>query len=370
MGVFSLLLLLFVVPTAAGAAMFMGKEKDKGPIFWWITGQFLLWAVFQLITVPLILLEQPFSTVFSKALNYENPPWTVVTLFSVFVLCCLLAFTVRWAVVRKMGSAGKKAGKTPRLSPWNNKEPWELVLWGIFWALLLLQLVLAVCMTYGDGDDAFYVAVSTITEESNTMYRKLPYTGGSTCLDSRHGLAPFPVWIAYLARVSRIPAVTVAHVAVPLALIPMTYGIYDLLFRKLWKGAGEKRPLFLVLASLLVIFGDYSAGSVENFMIARSRQGKAALGSIVIPLMIYLFLMILERLQEKQKIEWYWWVLLAAGVLSGCLCSTLGALLLCMFTGIVGVLSAVCYRRLKHLLPMAICCLPAVCYALLYLLLE
>ena len=28
------------------------------------------------------------------------------------------------------------------------------------------------------------------------MYQKLPYTGMSTELDVRHGLAPFPIWIA------------------------------------------------------------------------------------------------------------------------------------------------------------------------------
>lgn len=58
--------------------------------------------------------------------------------------------------------------------------------------LLLVQLVLAVLMVYGDGDDAYYVAISAAAEESGRMYQKIPYTGMHTELDVRHGLAPFP----------------------------------------------------------------------------------------------------------------------------------------------------------------------------------
>ena len=367
-GAVILFVMLYPVPVLVGslAAACVDRKVEnyrrKLP-FLWISGQLLLWAAFQLITVPLVLKEVPFSTDFARALSHENPPWTVVTLFggTMAVLTAVSLLLLLWKL-RK----GKRAFAVVRGAE-ASKSRWSLFLWCVFWGLLLLQLCLAVYMTYGDGDDAFYVAVSTITEESNTMYRKLPYTGGSTGLDGRHGLAPFPVWIAFLARISGIPAVTVAHVAAPLALIPMTYAIYYLICEKLSKGNKEKVPLFLVLTEILVIFGDTSFHSVENFMIARSRQGKAALGSIVIPMMFYIFLMILERIQENRKVEWIWWALLAAGILSGCLCSTLGALLLCMLTAIVGLLGAICYRKLWLLLPMACCCLPAVCYGILYL---
>ena len=218
------------------------------------------------------------------------------------------------------------------------------------------------------NDDAFYVAVSSIAAESNEMYSKLPYTGGSTGLDYRHGLAPFPLWLAFLSRISGLKAVTVCHIAAPLMLIPMTYGIYWLIGRKLCKkGRKDKLPLFLIFTELLVLFGDYSIYSVENFMIARSRQGKAALGSIIFPFLIYVFLLLLERLEEKEKAEWMLWVLLACTVTSACLCSTLGAFLVCLVTAVVGLCSAVCYRQWKFLFPMAACCIPAVFFALLYL---
>ena len=50
-------------------------------------------------------------------------------------------------------------------------------------------------MTYQDGDDAYYVAISTLTESSNTLYELMPYSMGATGFDMRHGLAPTPVRI-------------------------------------------------------------------------------------------------------------------------------------------------------------------------------
>ena len=101
----------------------------------------------------------------------------------------------------------------------------EAVLWIIFGLLVLVQLTASVCMTYGDGDDAFYVAVSTLAESSDTLYRISPYDGGSTGLDVRHGLAPFPIWIAFLARLSGLKVAFVAHVAVGTVLIGISFDL-------------------------------------------------------------------------------------------------------------------------------------------------
>ena len=345
---------LLLVPTAVGGIAAAGVDKRKKNIaFLWITGQILLWAVFQLICVPFVLLEKQFSTV---VLVYGG---AVTVLLIVSLLLSVRRFRKRKAGFQVI--EGKREGR----------GKWYYALWAVFAVLLVFQLVQAVRLAYGDGDDAYYVAVSTLAEESNQMYLKLPYTGGTTGLDARHGLAPFPIWIAFLARISGMRTVSVAHIAVPLMLIPMTYVIYYLIGRKICgKKNGEKLPLFLVLTELLVLFGDYSFYTAENFMIARSRQGKAALGNIILPVMVFLLLVLLERIQEKQKVEWIWWCLLGAVITAGCLCSTLGALLGCLLVGVTGVCAAVCYRRFKILVPMALCCMPAVGYAFIYLMLD
>lgn len=350
-----LIMLLGVIPLWVGGIAAYGADGDRQPgvLLRWVCGQFLLWAGFQLICVPMILQERRFSV--------------AAGLYQVYILALVLlaaALGIR-RCARKMSISVRPIRGYDR-----GKDSAGPILWLLFLGLLLFQLVQAVRMTYADGDDAFYVAVSAITEEAETMYRKLPYTGGETALDVRHGLAPFPIWIAFLARVSGMRAVTVAHVALPVALISMTYACFYLLGVRLFPERDGRLPLFLIFTEILVLFGDYSYYTAENFMIARSRQGKAALGSIVIPFILYLLLVLLQRLQEKKKISASWYLLFLSAAVTGCLCSTLGALLICMLAGVAGIAGAICYREKKILLPMAACCIPCICYAFIYLIFD
>lgn len=342
--IFILAFWLLTIPAAAGGLFGTKKAwRTGGQIslpFAWLSGQFLLWAVFQMICVPCVLLEKDFS----------------------YVVYGYGAASLLFSVIGCVGYAKGAKGPKRVFRPSSDRT-----FWIVFAILLIFQLVQAVGLAYGDGDDAYYVAVSGITENADTMYQKLPYTGGTTGVDIRHGLAPFPIWIAFLARISGIPAVSVAHVAVPLVLIPMTYLIFYLLGQKLFAGKESRIPLFLIFTELLVLFGDYSFYTVEHFMLARSRQGKAALGSIVLPMLFYLMFVLLERLQEHKKCGLSYWLFLLSVMTAGCLCTTMGAFLACLLVAVTGMCAAVCYRRWKVLVPMALCCVPCVCFALIYM---
>ena len=347
-------LLLLAVPAVVGSIFQKNMDKSMENfigkmIFRWVSGQIFLWACFQLICVPMILLEKSFNSV---VINYS-------------ILLALAVLTGGILTVKNI----KKTHAVEKIGGVRNKDPLTLFFWAIFWALLVLQLVQAVRMTYADGDDAFYVAVSSITQDARTMYRKLPYTGFATELDVRHGLAPFPIWIAYLAETVGIRAVSMAHVIVPVVLVAMTYGIFYLLGGMLLQKNKERIPLFLIFTELLVLFGDYSFYTAENFMIARSRQGKAALGNIVIPMIFLLLLILLRQLQEGEEIALKYYILLAAAGITACLCSTLGAMLICVLVGIVGLCASIAYKRWKILIPFSLCCLPNVFFAMLYLVL-
>lgn len=349
-----LALVLLIIPFIIGGIFVDVDREGKKLLFRWVSGQFLLWAGFQLLCVPLILRERDFSSLAAAFLGYT----------AALVLLATAMGIKRWPERKKAFSWSlmrKKEGKARGM---------ELVLWGAFWGVLLFQLVQAVRLAYADGDDAYYVAVAAITQSSDSMYTTLAYTGGATGLDIRHGLAPFPLWISFLGRVSGMKAAMVAHTILPVVLIAMTYALFYLIGRRLFEEKGGQLPLFLLFTELLVLFGNYSIYTPENFMIARSRQGKAALGNIVIPFLLLLFLMLLKRLQENREISPLLYLLFCATAVTGCLCSTLGALLVCMAVGIAGLLGSICYRRVRVLVPLAVCCMPCLCYAFLYLLLE
>lgn len=350
-----LALFLLVIPAIVGS-LFPYWEKDGGSIvFRWVSGQFLLWAGFQLISVPLILRQQSFR-------------WMVWLFLGYTAVMVLLAAAV--------GIRRRNKGKTSPLCPFgigrakDGERGTGALLWLVFWGLLLFQLVQAVLYAYDDSDDAYYVAVASITESADSMYRVLPYTGGETLLDARHGLAPFSVWMAFLARVSGMQPVMLAQTFLPVVLIAMAYGIYYLFSGLLFPEKGGQQPLFLIFAEILVLFGNYSVYTTEVFLIGRSRQGKASLGSIVFPFMLLISLMLFKKLQEQEKIPAGYYLLLTAAAAAGCLCSTMGTMLIGIIMGIVGLLTAVFYRKWKVMFLLAACCSPCIVYGFMYLILA
>lgn len=339
--------LLLVAPVMAGG-IFAGTRKAAGGLlFRWVSGQMCLWAGFQLICVPMILRGQNLSDVIGP--------------FSVYMAAVAL-FGIA-ADIKRRASAVPVG---PPAEAGRRRDGVCIFLACCVAGMLLLQLAAACFLAYEEGDDAYYVAVSVTSSCSDTMYSRSAYTGLATGLDVRHGLSPMPVWVAFLARVSGIHAVTLAQVLLPVVLILMSYAIFYMIGAALFRGAPRKVLLFLLLIECLVLFGGYSVYTAENFLLVRTAQGKAVLAEIVIPFLFLLLLSWLEELEAGMKTRAGHWVLLALVTAAGCLCSLQGALLACLLLGIVGACMTASYRKWQLLLPMAGCCLVPVCNVVLY----
>lgn len=352
------------IPLSIGAIpLSLISEKRKSPVLTWLYGLMISWAVFQVICVPGIFLN--INKAYDRILLVYSGAMGVLAAAGIFL-------TVRKGIkdkAPKEAAAKADAGvKNPAVE--NKGLLREYLWWMIFLGLVAAQLLLAVLMTYGDGDDAFYVAASTVNGSSKTLYKILPYTGGTTGMDMRHGLAPLPVWIAMLGNLFKLPIVSVNHVLLPPIFIAATYGIFYELGKRLFKGdRQDKLPVFLSFTALLVLFGDYSLYTVENFMIARSRQGKAALGSMIIPMVILLVYQLMEHVENKERFGrdgLVLWLMLTATVTAACLCTTMGTFLMCLFLAILGLCMGAAYRKLGLVVKTALCCIPAVIFAILY----
>jgi hypothetical protein len=364
-------LLLIIVPMIAGT-LFQKVNSGHGKmISCWISGHLFLWAGFQLLSVPLILLRRGFTDV---VLCYSGFQIVAVLLAVILLLLSRkkVALPAGDSTCDGLKKQEKLCKKTREKEAVHRDKPEKktLILWGVFSVLLLLQMILGLFLAYEEGDDAFYVSISTSTQAANNMYQILPYSGLSTGLDARHGLAPFPIWIAYLARMAQMPAVSMAQLIVPIVIVGMSYGVFYLLAEHLFAEKRENIPFFMVLMAVLVLFGGYSNYSAENFLLVRATQGKSVVANVILPVLIWLLFVLMARLQKEQKTGIGFWVLPAVTMIAGCLCSTLGGLLTCMMLGVVGICMAVVYRRWKVLLPLVLCCVPPVVFALAYFVLR
>ncbi|WP_026491558.1 DUF6077 domain-containing protein [Butyrivibrio sp. XPD2002] len=166
----------------------------------------------------------------------------------------------------------------------------SLLYWGIFFLIVLFQLYKAVTMAPFDGDDSYYVVESLLAQQADVMNTILPYTGSSTALDIRHAMAVFPLWIAFIAKMSGIHATIVSHTIMPLLIIPMVYLIYLEMGRILLGVRQDMIPVYMIFISVFTMFGNTSIYTPETFLMMRTWQGKAMVANFVIPFVIWLFL--------------------------------------------------------------------------------
>ena len=257
----------------------------------------------------------------------------------------------------------------------------ELLYAVIFLVLLLIQLVMAVLYAPFDGDDAYYVVQSLQSQQTGTIQTLIPYIGYSTVLDYRHALAEYPVWIAYIARMSGIHATILSHTVLPLLWIPLCYAMYACCGRLIFKERTDLVALFLCFLCLFSMWGNVSIYTPETFFLMRTWQGKALIGNFVIPA-LFCLLMILFRQEEAEPGEipvrerlFPWIMLFLLGVLSGFF-STSGILLVGMLLvsgAAVVILSrgkGTLMHKIRLLVLTGICCIPGGVLALMSLLLR
>lgn len=331
-------MMVTILPAAVGTVFLPLKTKGARVLLAWIYGQICLWAGFLFVCVPMVLLKKEFPQ--------------VETAYFAFCACVAGLAGITW-LVRKKSRGGdaqqalKDATDTTRTKD-NKTSRAAILLWCAFAAFVVLQIFCVFYLRYEDGDDAYYVAITSYAKEVKALYRNIPYTGQYTELDVRHALAPFPVWVAVLADVAGLSGATTAHSFMPVFILLVTYGLYYLLGERLLgdgKGNDWKMPLFMTFAGLLVTFGGYSIYSAENFLIVRAGQGKAVLANVVIPALLYALVLFMQRLEKKEKVPVSLWLMICATMTTGCLCSTLGSFLLCVFLGVVILCALVIYRK-------------------------
>ncbi len=328
-------------------------------------GYILLWAAFQLIAVPIII--------------RGGETWQVEWYFEMFSLAVSIAGALLFLLHLKYGLWGYIVfrGKTILQTGKTKEGLLTLFLWGIFLAGLFFQLMQAYRLAYADGDDAFYIPLS-VSVGGGHMYTSNPYTGDPIELNLRYALAPLPIWIAFIAGKCGVNAAVAAHSLMPLVLIPVTYLLYVEIGRRLCvnvlpdekKGLGKKGtllPLFMIFAALLQIFGNYSIYPASTFLLTRTRQGKAALGNVILPFLVLILYKMGEEVKEQGKAGRDNVLWLAAAVTAGCFCSVLGGFLSSMLVMLTVCLICILYRKPSVLMQGLLGCLPGAAYALLYL---
>ncbi|MBP5701760.1 MAG: hypothetical protein J6W85_04885 [Lachnospiraceae bacterium] len=345
--VFILIAMELLLPVLFGAVFALSDENVTGRKHFFfsslVNGQIVLYAIFQITTVWSILN----SINFSYAVKRFVP--VAVAVLTALIVIAIVKYRKRFAVVFK-------------------GRPEKISFWGIIGFLLFVfMMVMSFFMTYTDGDDAYYVTTAAEAVFSDTMYAKNPYSGTGTISSFRYKAAPYPLWLALLSGASGIHPTALAHTFFPWTMILLSFSVFFLMARNLFGGDTKKRGMFLFFASVLIMFGDYSIYPAENFLLARARQGKAALAAFVLPYLVCLMIRIAKQLRDKDKCGFRELALITFTGFAASLCSTIGGALSLALVSVSALVMAVTYKKLKTPALMVLMVLPSVAFVLLYL---
>ena len=356
----SLILWLILIPFCMGLtpAMLMKKEnRTSGCIF--VSGYLIMFALFELIGIPVAV---------------------TVTYHSFSLLSNLFAAAALLLSVSGVLSAVKKRKKGDGLMFFDRES---LRVYGledklyflIFLLLVGFQMYMVFTRTSFDGDDAYYGVQGLIAQQQDTLYRINSYTGRSSPLDTRHVMALFPVWEAFIGRMSGIHATIIAHSVAPLVLLPLTYLVYFRIGKKLFPGRHGLLPVFMIIMALFQMFGNVSIYTNETFLLTRTWQGKSVAGNFMIPAVFWLFLCLFEKNGKeegdaKASDQKVFYLLLACLNLAAGISSSLAVLLCCLLTAGLGVLFAIRERKFSILVKSGLTCIHGALYVLTYLIIS
>ena len=368
--ILTLILVLGIIPLCVGMIpvnLIERRHRSLGVAY--IAGFLSTLAVFQIMVVPIVITD-----------GYGFR--LIVPLFSILtILLGVIGVWLTWRTSHRetFSDEGeilsflrflKKEDGEFSIKKVRNKETHEEgILWLFVLFLIGFQMFMAFTTASFDGDDAYYVVQSVLTDETDTLYRIRPYTGLSTGMDLRHSLAVFPIWIAYIARMSGFHATIVAHSILPLVLIPVTYWIYLEIGKKLLKRDKHKLPIFMIFICFMQIFGNVSIYTNSTFFLTRTWQGKSLLANVVLPAIVWLVLWIFDSDNYDKEYRIGLWILLVLTNFVAAMSSTASVFLTAMLIGVTGLILGIREKNIQIPLRLMISCVPLVIYGVIFLLL-
>ena len=385
------ILILVIVPACAGMIAVSGMHKPFAGLIIPAGYLFMMFS-FEIVCVPVIL--------FTHGSNFR---------YVCFIYTPVLILLSVWGIIRGRRSGlgadiagsfkqvygllpGKSSSQTGFREPGYEGNIIEsVIIWAIVIIVTVVMLVLMERSVIFDGDDAYYVAQSLAAWKNGTMYSVNPYNGRAAALDMRHAMAVFPMWIAYVGKMSGIHTTILCHSVLPLVLIPLALLVFGDMGYLLLDGK-RLLPYYMLFITVMLMFGRVSIYTAETFLISRTWQGKAVTAGIMIP-MTFLALMLVYRANGgevsagqnavnittntlsdqntasgKKRLnipsEWIFLALINA---SAGIFSSLAVELISLLIATGGVVMGIRNKSIKTVIKTWVCCIPGVIYMVLYL---
>jgi hypothetical protein len=325
----------------------------SGVALWYLLGNILMYAVFQVIAVPEIFLKRKFSEVVVI--------WCVVT--GILLVISIISLVRHFHINR----IKQNITDTVKSTFVREKIGENILTTVVAIAAVLVvgwQMWAYYHYMYLDEDDSRYVVVANDAYDSDEMFTIDYETGDATeeYTPVRDLISPWSIYIALLSKLVGIYPTIVAHTILPVFLVLMAYCAYWLIADVLFKGKLLSCFTVVLVAAIANMEFGNSVYTEGVFLLTRVWQGKAVVAGIMIPVMIYL--MYVTHYKEKRRVMCY--VLLGLADAAMCLMSGIGIFFAGIMIAVYGVWSVIMSKRWVSLIGYILASVPTIAYGLLY----
>ena len=366
-------LVLIVIPVIMGSQICHMLDIKRTVPCCFTFGVIGQWAICQLIAVPLILLKQSFIVL-------------VVLQSVIMITLCGLALT-------------KKHLPMIKLRKHNLIELIGLISVMCMVGYIVIQ---AVRLQLTNADDSRFVVNAVDVVRTNRLLLTDVNTGKElvTWVGDLHKdvASPWPVYVAYISKVTGIHVATMFHTVLPPVLLVIMVAIYFMLGEEFFPEDRLNSYIFTAVAILVNVFGGYSEYSSGTFALTRLWQGKSVIAAIGIPILLLAVIwlyrevpkseswrkksrkqkenniveneedvegnsVITEDNGDKSHIKCYMRILLL--VIALCLPSNMGFILTTIMLGCFGLVYGLSKKSFNIAVGMWLCCIPSLVYLLL-----
>lgn len=322
----------------------------------WIMGFATMLAVGQIVLVPLVALEQTLTT----AMICWKAVLTILAVISYFLLLR------HWSDGTLIASEEKTKTFEVKQGAADARMGWNIAFGVLALILILLQAYIPARYEHGDDDDARFVSEEVSAYVHDTMYVDDPIAGDLMYWNQgevkKDLTSPWAMYIAICCRISDIHPAVLSHTYLPIFLILLCYAVYLLIGYTLMKGDWEKTFMFLIVLSIVHLWGYTSTHTLASMLLLRIWQGKALCASFMIPLFFYLMYQLMHREYEK---GWIWFLYVAAA--GACLLSGIGIITIPVILLLYGIVDYVYYRKIKKTLAVWMAAVPNMICLIYYL---
>lgn len=298
-----ILIWFIIIPAALGLCTekYVNTWKDKGfslaAVF--VMGFVTMLASFQLVAVPLIAMDKPFSLI--------SGCFLVLTLIEV----AISIFISRKRLMEEIRCFFKNTFSMPEFDRITG------VIWTVVIVLIVIMTWLLTCHMHTDTDDARFIAEAMEAYERGSILKYHPLTGmyyGAPAGEMLKDVtSPYPFFIASISKyINVVPAVT-AHTLLPLFLIPLSFAAFYTIGKyfftrnesNLELNSERGIAIYMFLICFIMLFSYESIYSYGYTLLTIVWQGRSILAVIIMPLLIY---MLMRYITENNINGWHYMV--------------------------------------------------------------